>query len=173
MKLSETLLQNIKDGKSVDLNMVPGHIATPQMPEEIFDIEYTKDGSEFKRSINSDKWISWIQSVGKANKRKTADISEKTISQSKFYFLCHHSHTSIVKNMQKIGEDLYSGLIWTYGEQAYSISLKNEQVRASLRALKEAVKHPVEPVSNSHYVKPIYCSMMDEEAIENIVNNHV
>ena len=171
MKLSENLLQSITEGKPVDITMIPGHISTPAMPEEIFDIEYNQDGTEFKRTINADKWISWLQDVGKANRRKKSDISSKAIAQSKFYHECHIASKFISKNIEKVGDDTYSGVIWSLSDKTYTIGLKNEQITEAIKALKKALDHSVTPISanpfDSH--KSTLTHAIDEEAIMDIL----
>ena len=174
MKLSEDLLQKIKEGKPVDTNMIPGHISTPKMPGEVYNIEYNQDGTEFKRTIDADRWIDWINSVAVASADENADITLKSIVNSSFYDNCHFAYMTITKHIKDINGEKHSGAFWSEGGHTYSVSLINDQITRAIDALVAVNEHSIVAKSNNIFApKTALRAMMDPEAARDIINGRI
>ena len=150
MKLNEQLLQSIKAGQPVDLLMIPGHIGTPKMPIDIFDFEYNPDGSEFKRTVNPERWINWLKTVAENSADPEADMTTKSIVGTKFHDNCFIAHRTIKSHIKNINNTVHSGTYWIENGQHYSIPLVGEeQIVHALMALQQVNKNSIEPISNS------------------------
>ena len=145
MKLSQEILNNIKQGKPVDIAMIPGHITTPVMPQEVYDIEVDTKGHQFKKVINADKFIAWIEQVNNATLDQDADISEKSIVGSTFATSCNLAKQDINNNREVIDGEELTGFIWN----SQAVSLKGAQIEKALNAFSQVIENSIIPVPAS------------------------
>ena len=171
MKLNEQLLQSIKAGQPVDLTMIPGHIGTPKMPIEVFDFEYNPDGSEFKRTVNPERWITWLKTVAENSADPEADMATKSIVGTNFYDNCYTAFRTIKSRVKTIDNINISGTYWLENGNLYSISLVGEeQIVHALMALLQVNKNSIEPISNSFFYTAKNTKVINYEQEEDIMD---
>lgn len=142
--MTQELLEKIKSGEAVDEALIPGHIKTPRIPDSVFTIVKKPNGEIFKRYLEADKWIAWINSVADTTIDDLADLSEKAIVGSEFYNKCKLSFGDIVRN----GKEL-TGTTWIQAGVPYSISLQGNQVNAAKEALLRIRDNAIVPLTTT------------------------
>lgn len=142
--LAQELYDKIKAGQPVDTSAIPSAISTPDIPDEVFTIVRKANGEEFKRYLEADNWIDWLNSVADKTEDEQAPIEEKAIVGTNFYDQCKLSYREIVKH----GEEM-SGTVWLYKGAPYSISLQGEKIQLAKDALMRVAECAIVPVSNN------------------------
>lgn len=142
--MTQELLEKIKSGEAVDEALIPGHIKTPKIPGTVFTIVKKPNGEIFKRYLEADKWIAWINSVADKTTDDLANLTEKAIVGSDFYNKCKLSYGDIVRN----GKEL-SGTTWIQDGVPYSISLKGDQITAATEALLRIRDNAIAPLTTT------------------------
>lgn len=169
-KISEELLDKIKAGKAVDSAMLVGNISTPVIPDEVFTIVYKANGEEFKRYLEADKWIAWLNSVAEKNIDPEADLEEKAIVGTKLYNQCELSIREIDR---KRNGDL-SGTIWLYNANPYTIALQGKQIDEAKNALAKVHSTAFVPMTEDRKFATNYTNVQcDTDAILDIVSRGI
>lgn len=141
-KLTSELLESIKLRQPIDTNLIPGYISTPVLPDEVFTIVKKANGEEFKRYLEADKWIAWLNSVADKTVDPEAEMTEKVIAGSKFHAQCELSSKEIVKTE----ENGMAGTIWLDRGNLYSISLAGDKIQEALDALQRVQECAIMPI---------------------------
>ena len=136
--LNENMLNAIKEGKKVSRSHIPGYVVTPVIPDIVFDKEFTKTGEEFKRTINVDYFINFLENVARANTSPAADISLKSIQNSTFYRQCVIARNDMSRNNNR-------GFVWLINGKAYSVALDAIQATSMNKALTSVIDTSVVP----------------------------
>ena len=168
-KITEELLEKIKAGKVVDSAMLMGNISTPVIPDEVFTIVYKANGEEFKRYLEADKWIAWLNSVTEKNIDPEVDLEEKAIVGTKFYNQCELSYREI--NRRREGDR--SGTIWLYQATPYSIALEGKQIDDAKKALSQVHASAFAPKTEDKSVAGSLTAQCDTDAILDIVSRGI
>ena len=168
-KITEKLLTQIKEGEVVDSAMLVGHIATPTIPNEVFTYVRKANGEIFKKYLEADKWIAWLNSVAEKNVDPEADLTEKAIVGSRFYRICNRSLNEIeLKERQNM-----SGTIWIENGNSYSITLAGKQIDQAKLALLNVQETAVKPLVAEDTTLDASFAQCDTDAIYEIATNHV
>ena len=128
-KLNQDILDAIKEGKGVDTAMIPGHVSTPTIPEEVLTplVNHTT-GKVYKKVINPVKFVEWIESVAAANLDENQDMSMKSIKGSNFERSCDVAKKEIETNVETVDGEKVSGFRWFVEGTLTSVSLKGEEL---------------------------------------------
>ena len=128
---SENVLNKIKNGEFIS-NPELAAINTPVLPESVFDIEKSSNGVEFKRTINTDRLIEWLNASAQAKEIDKAFIKGTT------------AHANLTHGLQTIDAKLEvndgvarTGLIWFEAGKAYPVSLVGTE---NIEAMKQALQ---------------------------------
>ena len=145
-KLNQNILDAIKEGKGVDTAMIPGHVDTPKMPADVMDVKSVK-GYEFKKTINAERFIAWIETIAQNNQNQNADIAEKAIAGSQFAVECYLAQKSIKKHEKNIAGERYSGFVWNYQTGTpKSVSLEGDMIDRAANAFAQAMETMIVPI---------------------------
>ena len=146
-KLNEELLTRIKEGKPVDTAMIPGHLSTPKMPDDVFTVIVDTKGNEFKKVIDNGKFFEWIEKVASISANAKAPIENKAIVGSTFVTACESAKGDIERHIQEIDGAEVSGFTWTYGtNKLQSVSLQGKEIQKAIKLFSKVRENAIEPI---------------------------
>lgn len=154
MNKREELLDDIKDGKPVDIAFIPGHLNTPELSEEVFDVEKSKSGIVFKKNINPEKFITYIENLIRQSNNPECPIESRVIVGSRFYDNVVNACDSINKHVKTVdipnqGLTKMSGFIWMGKDSNYPVSLEGNQIKRCFDALYQLGNEAIKPIPDS------------------------
>lgn len=139
----QELLELIEKNAPITEPLFLPNINTPRIPDEVFTIVTKANGEEFKRYLEADKFLPWLDEVANNSINPEADIREKCIERTQFYQQCEMALKSIEGHLKDNNE--LTGFTWINNGNPYSVSLQGANIIKASAVLSKVMANAVQP----------------------------
>ena len=135
-------LNKIREGQSVE-QFELNNVKTPIIPDQYWTIVRKDNGEEFKRYLELDKFVAYLNKIAQNNQNSEIDVQFRSIAGTPFYRQCQDAVYFLDKQFKQ-GDTL--GVRWLVNGNVYSLGgFTQEEASTLMNAFNAVIETSHQP----------------------------